>query len=246
VTTESERGPVDATRPAQPPLTRMVVALDGPSGSGKSSVARGVASRLGLRYLDTGAMYRAMTWWMLQQGVDVSDAAAVAALVDEPRLTCGTDPGKPTIAVDGFDVSEQIRSREVTGAVSAVSAVPELRARLVAEQRQAVGEGGIVVEGRDIGTVVTPDAPVKVFLTACPSARAERRSAEQPGGRRDVGRTQAELARRDHLDSTRVASPLVQAPDAEELDTTYLTLDEVVERVTALVRGRAELSRDAR
>ena len=212
----------------------VVVAMDGPSGSGKSSTSRGVAVRLGLRYLDTGAMYRAMTWWMLQHGVDVDDAAAVAARADAPLLISGTDPTAPTITVDGTDVAGPIREQAVTSAVSAVSAVPEIRARLLREQRDIIGEGGIVVEGRDIGTVVAPDAPVKVFLTADPAARAARRTAEQSGA--DVAATQADLLRRDTIDSGRVVSPLTMADDAHHLDTTPYSLDEVVEQVVALVR----------
>ena len=135
-----------------------------------------MAVGLGLRYLDTGAMYRAITWWMLENHVDVEDSAAVAAQADAPVLVSGSDPLAPTITVDGVDVSEPIREQAVTSAVSAVSAVPEIRQRLVREQRDIIGDGGIVVEGRDIGTAVAPDAPVKVYLTADPAARAERRS----------------------------------------------------------------------
>ena len=216
----------------------VVVAMDGPSGSGKSSTARGVAVRLGLRYLDTGAMYRAMTWWMLEHGIDVEDAAAVAAQADAPLLISGSDPAAPTISVDGLDVSGPIREQAVTSAVSAVSAVPEIRARLLREQRDIIGDGGIVVEGRDIGTVVAPDAPVKVYLTADPGARAARRSAEQAGA--DVAATQADLLRRDTFDSGRATSPLAMADDAHHIDTTPYTLDEVVDQVVALVHAVQE------
>ncbi|MFZ5848378.1 MAG: (d)CMP kinase [Actinomycetota bacterium] len=212
--------------------------MDGPSGSGKSSTSRGVARRLGLRYLDTGAMYRAMTWWMLQRGVDVDDAAAVAEHAEEPVLVSGTDPEHPTISVDGVDVAGPIRSAEVTAAVSAVSAVPEVRARLVREQREIIGDGGIVVEGRDIGTTVAPDAPVKVYLTADPAARAARRSAELQHTV-DVSATEQDLLRRDRLDSGRKASPLTMAPGAHHIDTTPFTLEEVVEQVVALVEQAA-------
>ena len=165
---------------------RLVIAIDGPSGSGKSSTSRGVAQRLGLRYLDTGAMFRAMTWWLLREGVDVHDQAAVAARVEEPEILSGTDPTGPSILVDGVDVGLAIRSDDVTAAVSPVSTVPEVRARLLELQREIIGEGGIVVEGRDIGSVVAPDADVKVFLTADAAARAERRAAEA-GGDADLG-----------------------------------------------------------
>jgi cytidylate kinase len=212
----------------------LVIAMDGPSGSGKSSVSKGVARALGLRYLDTGAMYRAMTWWMLHEGVPVEDPAAVAARAGEPRLDSGTDPAAPTITVDGVDVSGPIRGPEVTGAVSAVSAVPAVRERLVALQREIIGAGGIVVEGRDIGTVVAPGAPVKIYLTASAEARAQRRSAELSGA--SITATQADLARRDRLDSTRKVDPLAQAADAIELDTTSLGLDEVIEEVLRIAR----------
>lgn len=218
----------------------LVIAMDGPSGSGKSSAAKGVARALGLRYLDTGAMYRAMTWWMLAQGVPVEDATAVAARAAEPVLEMGTDPDAPTISVDGTDVSDPIRTRAVTNAVSAVSSVPVVRERLVALQRAAIGAGGIVVEGRDIGTVVAPDAPVKVFLTASEHARAQRRAKDlsaDPGATVEV--TLTEQARRDRLDSTRTASPLTRAADAHEIDSTELGLDEVIQTVLRLVKERA-------
>jgi cytidylate kinase len=208
--------------------------MDGPSGSGKSSTSRGVAAALGLRYLDTGAMYRAMTWWMLENGIDTEDPDAVAARVDEPLLVSGTDPARPTITVGGTDVAEAIRTQPVTSAVSAVSAVPEVRARLLREQQDVIGDGGIVVEGRDIGTAVAPDADVKVYLTADPSARATRRAAEQVGA--DVAATEQDLIRRDTIDSGRAASPLTMAADARHIDTTPYTLDEVVAQVVALVR----------
>ena len=211
----------------------VVVAMDGPSGSGKSSTSRGVATRLGLRFLDTGAMFRALTWWMLEQGVDVDDADAVAAKADQPVLVSGTDPLAPTITVDGTDVAGPIREQAVTSAVSAVSAVPAVRERLLREQRDIIGDGGIVVEGRDIGTVVAPDASVKVYLTADPAARAARRSAEMSGA--DVEATQADLVRRDSIDSGRATAPLSMADDAHHIDTTPYTLEQVIDQVVALV-----------
>ncbi|MDP9394818.1 MAG: (d)CMP kinase [Actinomycetota bacterium] len=219
-------------------LATLVVAVDGPSGSGKSSVSRGVAQARGLRYLDTGATYRALTWWMLQNDVDITDTDAVAALAAKPVLEAGTDPAAPTISVDGVDVRGPIRSAEVTGAVSAVSAVPAVRRMLRDLQRDVIGAGGIVVEGRDIGTVVTPDAPVKIYLTASPEARAQRRTAElAPSPAVTVAATEAELARRDRLDSTRPHSPLAKADDAHEIDATHLTLDQVIEAVLDVVDG---------
>ncbi len=222
-------------------MSGLVVAMDGPSGSGKSSASRGVARALGLRYLDTGAMYRAVTWWVLQQGIDLADPEAIASRAAEPRLVMSTDPDAPGVTVDGVDVNGPIRGAEVTGAVSAVSAVPEVRARMVALQREIIAgtlaSGGIVVEGRDIGTVVAPDAAVKVFLTASAEARATRRTAELTGT--TVEAQKAEMARRDTLDSTRRADPLAKAADAVELDTTPLDLDEVIAEVLRLVKERA-------
>jgi CMP/dCMP kinase len=218
--------------------TGVVVAIDGPSGSGKSSTSRGVAARLGLRYLDTWAMYRAITWWMLRHGVPVDDPAAVAARCDEPVITSGTDPLAPTITADGVDVSEAIRSPEVTGAVSAVSAVPEVRARLVVLQRETIDGGDIVVEGRDIGSAVAPDAEVKVYLTADATARAARRAAEEGGT--DLAATESSLLARDQIDSTRTASPLTMAAGAVHVDTTPYTLEEVVDLIVGLVAGRVE------
>ena len=227
-------------------IRQAVVAIDGPSGSGKSSTSRGVARRLGLRYLDTGAMYRAMAWFMLERGADVTDPAAVAALADAPTLVSTTDPSAPTIALDGVDVSEAIRGDAVTGAVSPVAAVPEVRARLVALQREAVaealGEGsGIVVEGRDIGSVVLPDATAKIYLTADAAARAARRALEDEGAGRtgDVAATAESLAARDRIDSSRAVSPLVMADGAVHVDGTHFTLDEVIDQVVAIVAEAA-------
>lgn len=214
----------------------LVVAVDGPSGSGKSSTARGVARALSFAYLDTGAMYRAMTWALLQRGIDPSDVDGVARAAERVRLVSGTDPDAPTIEADGVDVSAPIRGAEVTAAVSPVSAVPHVRSLLVEQQRSVIdaAERGIVVEGRDIGSVVAPDAPVKVFLVADPAARAARRAAEE--GTQDPSATLASLERRDAIDSTRAASPLVRADGAVEIDGTHLSLEEVVDRVVALVR----------
>lgn len=214
----------------------IVVAVDGTSGSGKSSTCRAVAERLGLRYLDTGAQYRAMTWWMLEQGVDVHDAAAVAARSGEPAIVSGTDPLAPSIHVDGTDVSVGIRGDAVNAAVSPVSTVPEVRERLVALQRELIGEGGIVVEGRDIGSVVWPDAGLKVYLTADPAARAARRALENGGA--DVAATEASLLARDRIDSGRAVAPLTMADGAVHVDSTDLGLDEVVDLVAGLVMER--------
>jgi cytidylate kinase len=215
----------------------IVVAVDGTSGSGKSSTSRGVADRLGLRYLDTGAMYRAMTWWMLRHGVDVHDSGAVATRCGEPLIESGTDPLAPTITVDGEDVATAIRQPDVNAAVSPVSAVPQVRARLLGIQRAAIDAAlagpGIVVEGRDIGSVVWPEAPVKVYLSAEASARATRRAAEEGGS--DVETTRESLLARDQIDSGRTVSPLVMADGAVHIDTTAYSLDEVIDQVIALV-----------
>lgn len=212
-----------------------VVALDGPSGTGKSTVARRLAARLHARYLDTGAMYRAATVAALRDGVDLADPVAVSASVDRAEIEISTDPEKVSICLDGKPVDAQIRSAEVTAAVSAVSAVPAVRATVVAQQRELIGEGGIVVEGRDIGSVVWPMARPKVFLTASAEVRAQRRAAELGD---DIETVANDISRRDGLDSSRAASPLVKAPDAVELDTTDLDVDQVVDRL-------AELAADA-
>jgi cytidylate kinase len=210
-----------------------VVAVDGPSGSGKSTVSRRLAAALSARYLDTGAMYRAVTWAVLRAEVDPSDAEAVARVAREAVVSIGTDPDEPYVRVDGSTVSAEIRGAAVTSAVSAVAAIPAVRARLVAQQREIIGAGGwIVVEGRDIGTVVAPDAALKVYLTASAHARAHRRSAEQSA---DLGATAADLARRDAFDSGRAADPLRPAEGAVELDTTDLGIDEAVERLRTML-----------
>ena len=216
----------------------LVIAVDGTSGSGKSSTSRRVAERLGLRYLDTGAMFRAMTWWLLRDGVDVHDQRAVAAAADRPRIVSGTDPAAPTITVDGVDVSVEVRGDDVNAAVSPVSAVPEVRALLLDLQRAVIGEGGIVVEGRDIGSVVWPQAQVKVYLSADPAARAARRSAEEGGS--DLSRTEQSLLERDRIDSGRTTAPLTMAVGAVHIDSTYLALDEVVDRIVALATTGAD------
>jgi len=221
-----------------------VIAVDGPAGSGKSSAARGVARALGLRYLDTGAMYRALTWWLLSRGLDTTDPGTVARHAKEPVIEVGTDPDAPAVTVDGVDVSGPIRAREVSNAVSAVASVPQVREHLIAMQREIIGRntgpgGGIVAEGRDIGTVVAPQAPVKVFLTASESARANRRSAElavDPGATTAV--TQQEQSRRDRAD----APQTVMAADAVEVDSTALSLAEVIGLIAGLARERGGLA----
>ena len=218
----------------------LVIAVDGPSGSGKSSAARGAARELGIRYLDTGAMYRALTWWLLTRQLDVTDAGVVAANAASPAIEVGIDPEAPFVTVDGTDVSGPIRSRPVSNAVSAVASVPAVRAHLIAQQREIIAKAcaeasGIVAEGRDIGTVVAPDAVVKVFLTASESVRASRRAADltaDPAA--TVELTRVEQARRDRLD----AAQSERAADAMPIDSTGLDVAEVISRIVALARER--------
>lgn len=225
----------------------MIVAIDGPAGSGKSTVARALAAREHLTYLDTGAMYRAVTCAALERGVDVSDADAVAALARglDISLTAGADGERLT--VDGEDRTAQIRTPEVDASVSAVAAVPAVREAMVALQRKAAEAGDVVAEGRDIGTVVFPAAEVKVYLSADPSARALRRAVQRQGGDTAKGASaqvdaaetaaiEAELVARDKADSTREASPLRPAADAVHIDSTDLTVDEVCDRIASLMR----------
>lgn len=229
---------------------RGVVALDGPSGTGKTTVARTLADRLGAGYLDTGAMYRIVTLAVLRAGADPADHAAVIALARGAEIGVGTSPGGPQALLAGEDVADEIRTEAVNRAVSPVSAVPEVRELLVAGQRRIIGQvlegvGGIVVEGRDIGTVVAPAAPLKVFLTASADVRAARRNAQDAaagrGSTRDTAR--ASVERRDRLDSTRAASPLRTAEDAVVFDTSELTVEQVIVALSELAGKRGLLSR---
>lgn len=213
-----------------------VVAIDGPAGSGKSTVARAVAARLDLEVLDTGAMYRAVTLAVLTAGVSPEDAEACARAAVAARLDLGD-----RVLLDGRDVTEEIRGPAVTASVSVVSAHPAVRRELVARQRAwADAHGGAVVEGRDIGTVVFPDAAVKVFLTASDEERARRRARDEAAASResDVEAVRADLARRDSLDSGRAASPLVAAPDAILVDSTERSVDEVVAAIVEAFERR--------
>lgn len=225
----------------------MIVAIDGPAGSGKSTVARALAAREHLTYLDTGAMYRAVTCAALERGVDISDADVVAALARGLDISLTAGVGGERLTVDGEDRTAQIRTPEVDVNVSAVAAVPAVRESMVALQRKAAEAGDVVAEGRDIGTVVFPAAEVKVYLSADPSARARRRAVQRQGGdtakdasaQADAAETaaiEAELVARDKADSTREASPLRPAADAVHIDSTDLTVDEVCDRIAALMR----------
>ncbi len=205
----------------------LVVAIDGPAGAGKSTVGREVARRLGLEYLDTGAMYRAVTFAVLRRGLDPHDVEAVAAIVGDVTMTVD-DRG---VVVDGVDASVEIRGREVTAAVSAVAANSAVRSDLVARQRHWAAEHhGGVIEGRDIGSVVFPDAALKLYVTASPRVRAERRVAEIGG---DVDEVEASIIERDRKDSSRSDSPLTEADGSTVVDTTDSTIDEVVEEILA-------------
>lgn len=216
------------------------IAIDGPAGTGKSTLARTLAGRVGGAYLDTGAMYRVATLRVLRAGIDPEDSAAVITATADLPLEIGTDAGAERILLDSEDVSEEIRTARVTANVSAVSAVPEVRENLVRLQRRLAAEGGtVVLEGRDIGTVVLPDAEVKIYLTASPEVRARRRTEQDlaAGRQADYDEVLAAVIERDRKDSTRAASPLRPAEDAVVIDTSDLTLDEVLETLVALAEG---------
>ena len=223
-----------------------MIAIDGPAGTGKSSVSRGLARSLGARYLDTGAMYRIVTLAVLRAGIDVDDVDAIGAAAADVDLAVGYDPEEDRSYLAGEDVSAEIRGDEVTRAVSAVSAVPAVRTRLVQLQRElAAGQGSIVVEGRDIGTVVLPDADVKIFLTASGEERALRRNDQNiaSGLGDDYEAVLADVKRRDHLDSTRAVSPLRAADDALVVDTSDMSEPQVVAHLLDLVEQHAGASR---
>jgi CMP/dCMP kinase len=214
----------------------LIIAIDGPSGSGKSSVSRAVATELGLDYLDTGSMYRAMTWFLQDLGIDISNPELVANAAKAEVIQPSIDPSEPGIRVAGRDVSIEIRGPQVTQGVSAVSAVPAVRELMVNLQREiaANSKAGIVVEGRDICGVVLPDAPVRLFITADPEARANRRAKENGS---EVTATKSDLEKRDLADSTRAVSPLEIAAGARVLDTTYMDLTEVIAQVVDIARA---------
>ena len=210
-----------------------VVAIDGPAGAGKSTVARALARRLGVQYLDTGAMYRGVTWAALRDGVDLADEVAVGVIAETANIEVTLD----AVTVDGTDVTRAIRGPEVTAGVSIVAAQSRVRAEMRRRQRSWGEErGGGVIEGRDIGTVVFPDAVAKLFLTASPRVRAERRVNESGG---DVDEVERSIRERDRIDSTRADSPLSESSDAIVIDTTDRSIDDVVSSIVEIVEGRS-------
>ncbi len=223
----------------------MIVAIDGPSGAGKSTVAKAVASKLGFSCLDTGAMYRAVAWRALKDGVSFDDAAGLGRIARECPIEFGMMPGDPlpsTVSIDGADVTMAIRTAEIDKAVSPVSAEPAVRDALVGQQQRIGRTGNYVVEGRDIGTVVFPGAEVKVFLTASAEERAMRRvkqNAERGVGSTDYEAVLADIRRRDEYDSTRASSPLKAAEDAITIDSTDISIDDVIDQICDLARERA-------
>lgn len=220
---------------------RLVIAVDGPAGAGKSTVAKRVAERLGLNYLDSGAMYRALAWKALKRGVDLRDEDQLTALLAKTSIVLDSDPrGRPRIRVDGQEVGEALRSPEVNAAVSLVAGFARVRAEMVARQREMAAAGGVVMDGRDIGTNVFPNADLKFFLTASLRARAERRWRElrDQGFAVDLDTVAEEIAHRDQLDAGRAVGPLRQAPDAILIDTTDSDIDTVVEELLRYCRPR--------
>lgn len=222
----------------------MIIAIDGPSGAGKSTVSKAVARRLGFSCLDTGAMYRSIAWQALQDGVSLEDGEALGRIADMHEIEFSHEPGDPLprrVSISGVDVTDAIRTAEIDRSVSAVAAAPAVRQALVAQQQRIGRAGNYVVEGRDIGTAVFPEAELKVFLTASAAERAHRRVAQNE--RRGVGSTDyaevlADIERRDAIDSSRDTSPLKPATDAVQMDSTGRTIEQVIERICALAQEK--------
>lgn len=221
----------------------MIIAIDGPSGAGKSTVAKAVAKTLGFSCLDTGAMYRAIAWWALQNGVALDDAETLGAAAREHEISFGHDAGDPVprrVFLDGTEITDEIRTGEIDRAVSPVSSIPAVREALVEQQRRIGNAGDYVVEGRDIGTTVFPDARVKVFMTATPEERAHRRvrqNVDRGVGDIDYESVLADIRRRDEIDSSRDASPLRAADDAMIIDTSDLFIEQVIARICTLAKA---------
>ncbi|MGD0339306.1 MAG: (d)CMP kinase [Bacteroidota bacterium] len=225
-------------------MKKIIIAIDGPAASGKSTTARRVAERLGYLYIDTGAMYRAITWRVLNENIDPSDEEEVSRIAEKIHVRLEKDNSSLRVLVDGKDVTREIRLPEVTKAASAVSSIPSVREVMVREQRFMGVEKGVVLEGRDIGTVVFPQAELKIFMVAIPRVRAERRAKEllEQGISTDVETLENEIVTRDRKDSTRQMSPLRKADDAIELDTSFLGIEEQVDFVLARARDIIENS----
>jgi len=221
----------------------LVITIDGPAGAGKSTVAQALAERLGLNYVDSGATYRAAALKVLEAGASPEDEAAVVDVVGRAEIQFFTDGSDSRVSLDGRDVSQAIRTPEVTSAAAQVSRLPEVRKKLIALQRSLVRGKGVVMEGRDIGTVVFPGAPLKIFLKADVEERARRRLHQdrEEGREASLEQTAYDIGRRDQLDAERKISPLVPAPDAVEIDSTDLAADQVVERIVALARTKGLL-----
>lgn len=214
--------------------TRLVIAIDGPSGAGKGTVARAVASRLGYRHVDTGAMYRAVAWLAMERGLSLDDQPALSDLASHASLELADG----LVRIDGHDVTQAIRTPTIDRGAAAVARIPGVRRALVERQRELGATGGIVMEGRDIGTVVFPAADVKIYLDADPAERARRRAADpaHAGGTTALPDVATAMADRDRLDTTRTTSPLIIAPDAVRVDTTALAVEEVVDRVLNVIK----------
>jgi cytidylate kinase len=222
-------------------MKKLIIAIDGPVGSGKSTLARRVAELMGYVYIDTGAMYRALALKALRRGLSLDATDQLVALARETRIDLRAQDGTQRVFLDGEDVTATIRTPEVSQAASKVAVVPGVRQVLVAEQRRAGEQGGVVMEGRDIGSVVFPDAGLKIFLTASPEVRAERRWREhqQKGEAIDLARTLEEIRERDQRDRERSTSPLVRAPDAVVVDSTAMEPEEVARLVVMLAKGQS-------
>jgi len=218
------------------PMKRLIIAIDGPSGVGKGTVSKALSQGLAYRHVDTGAMYRAVAWKATHEGLSLADEDAVSDLASRAELTCG----EGLVEIDGHDVSRAIRTPEIDRAAAAVAKLPRVRQILVARQRDLGAEGGVVMEGRDIGTVVFPNADVKIYLDASPEERARRRATDTTHalGQADRAAVAALIDARDRSDTTRAVSPLTLAPDATLIDTTNLSIPDVVARVLELVREK--------
>ena len=221
---------------------KLVIAIDGPAGSGKSTLAALLARRYGYTNIETGAMYRALAFKAIENGFSLDDERGLAALADKSRIELVAKPEGNRVLLDGNDVTERLRSQEVTDAASKVSVHPAVREWMVAAQRKIGADGGIVMEGRDIGTKVFPDAEVKIFLDAAPEIRGTRRFQQSPAEATHEASVVAELQARDQRDRTRANSPLVPAKDAVLIDSTYLTLDQVLARAVEVIEARLEKS----